>query len=229
MSTTRDVYSSIRDDDTFRPGHRLKSDVVPGDVVIDQETIEGCINNFFTEYFEKPVSPADIGKIPINVFEASLIDACRKLYPRGVFKKSNTGEELPAGIYNWDRVNKILDIYILICNKYNKVPSIIGFSFLTGIDYSYLYDLCERLELRPEMSEIMKKINILRENCISNRLIDGKSNPIGAISVLNHQFGWNMPGVRQVETKPRANMADIANTLGLPETIAPQGAEHEES
>jgi hypothetical protein len=63
---------------------------------------------------------------------------------------------------------------------------------------------------------------------ISNRLIDGKSNPIGAISVLNHQFGWNMPGVKSVETKPRANMADIANTLGLPETIAPQGAEHDD-
>jgi hypothetical protein len=78
------------------------------------------------------------------------------------------------------------------------------------------------------MQEVVKRINLLRENGISNRLIDGKSNPIGAISVLNHQFGWNMPGVRQVETKPRANMADIANTLGLPETIAPQGAERED-
>lgn len=227
MATIKDVYSSVRDADTLRPGYRRKDDVVPP-LVIDQEQIEECINNFFTDYFEKPVSPADIGKIPINVFEASLIDACRKLFPRGSFKKSKTGEELPAGIYRWDAVEKILDIYLFICNKYNKVPSVIGFSFLSGIDYSYLYDLCERLELRPEMAEVVKRINLLRENSISNRLIDGKSNPIGAISVLNHQFGWNMPGVRQVETKPRANMADIANTLGLPETIAPQGAEHED-
>lgn len=228
MATIKDVYTSVRDADTFRQGQRRKDDVVPR-LVIDQEKIEECINNFFTDYFQRPVRPEEISKIPINVFEASLIDACRKLFPRGSFKKSDTGEELPGGVYNWNNVNTILDIYLYLCSKYNKVPSVIGFSLFTGIDYSYLYDLCERFELRPEMQEVVKRINLLRENGISNRLIDGKSNPIGAISVLNHQFGWNMPGVRQVETKPRANMADIANTLGLPETIAPQGAEREES
>ena len=141
MATIKDVYTSVRDADTFRQGQRRKDDIVPP-LVIDQEEIEECINNFFTDYFQRPVRPEEISKIPINVFEASLIDACRKLFPRGSFKKSDTGEELPGGVYNWNNVNTILDIYLYLCSKYNKVPSVIGFFFFFFLVFCFFFFFC---------------------------------------------------------------------------------------
>ena len=33
----------------------------------------------------------------------------------------------------------------------------------------------------------------MREESLSNKLIDGKQNPVGTIAVLNRQFGWASP------------------------------------
>ena len=34
-----------------------------------------------------------------------------------------------------------------------------------------------------------------REESLSNKLVDGKQNPVGTIAVLNRQFGWASPYV----------------------------------
>lgn len=33
----------------------------------------------------------------------------------------------------------------------------------------------------------------MREESLSNKLVDGKQNPVGTIAVLNRQFGWASP------------------------------------
>ena len=35
----------------------------------------------------------------------------------------------------------------------------------------------------------------MREESLSNKLVDGKQNPVGTIAVLNRQFGWASPYV----------------------------------
>ena len=42
---------------------------------------------------------------------------------------------------------------------------------------------------------IYKKICQMREESLSNKLVDGKQNPVGTIAVLNRQFGWASPYV----------------------------------
>ena len=41
--------------------------------------------------------------------------------------------------------------------------------------------------------EIYKKLNQEREESLSNKLADGKQNPVGVIAILNRQYGWASP------------------------------------
>ena len=98
--------------------------------------------------------------------------------------------------YNYDMVLKILDIYIFdMCMRYDKEVSIIGFSTLTGIDESIIYDWGngESGKLSTLSSKIYKKLNQYREESLSNKLVTGNKNPVGVIAVLNRQYGWASP------------------------------------
>ena len=98
--------------------------------------------------------------------------------------------------YNYDTVLKILDIYIFdMCMRYDKEVSIIGFSTLTGIDESIIYDWGngESGKLSTLSSKIYKKLNQFREESLSNKLVTGNKNPVGVIAVLNRQYGWASP------------------------------------
>ena len=98
--------------------------------------------------------------------------------------------------YNYDTVLKILDIYIFdMCMRYDKEVSIIGFSTLTGIDESIIYDWGngESGKLSTLSSKIYKKLNEFREESLSNKLVTGNKNPVGVIAVLNRQYGWASP------------------------------------
>ena len=100
--------------------------------------------------------------------------------------------------YNYDTVLKILDIYIFdMCMRYDKEVSIIGFSTLTGIDESIIYDWGngESGRLSALSSKIYKKLSQFREESLSNKLVTGNKNPVGILGVLNRHYQWNMPGV----------------------------------
>ena len=45
----------------------------------------------------------------------------------------------------------------------------------------------------PESFEIYKKLNQEREESLSNKLADGKQNPVGVIAMLNRHYGWSSP------------------------------------
>ena len=97
--------------------------------------------------------------------------------------------------YNYNTVNSICDIYIDLCFINDKEVSIIGFSTLTGIDESIIYDWGngESGKLSTLSSKIYKKLNQFREESLSNKLVTGNKNPVGVIAVLNRQYGWASP------------------------------------
>ena len=53
----------------------------------------------------------------------------------------------------------------------------------------------------------------MREESLSNKLVDGKQNPVGTIAVLNRQFGWASPYVsdsnRQKSGLPAAELPKL--------------------
>lgn len=77
---------------------------------------------------------------------------------------------------------------------YNKEISIIGFSNLTGIDDETINTWgLNNNKLSSLPFGIYKKLIHYREESLSNKLADGKQNPVGVIAMLNRHYGWASP------------------------------------
>ena len=48
--------------------------------------------------------------------------------------------------------------------------------------------------------EIYKKLQQEREESLSNKLADGRQNPVGVLAILNRHYQWNLPGVSKETT-----------------------------
>ena len=167
------------------------------------EVFENDIQMYLTMFCEEN-GIEDMTKEP-----QSRWNSCLRYIYKYVFKSNNNLLRQKDNIYNinnpipsnynsydYDMVLKILDIYIFdMCMRYDKEVSIIGFSTLTGIDESIIYDWGngESGKLSTLSSKIYKKLNQYREESLSNKLVTGNKNPVGVIAVLNRQYGWASP------------------------------------
>ena len=110
---------------------------------------------------------------------------------------TNTGCMVQSNFnaYDYDKVMAVCDYYIYdMCLKYNKEVSNIGFEALTGINDSILNSwLNGNIKLSPVSKEIAQKLHRFREESLSNKLADGKQNPVGVIAILNRRYGWASP------------------------------------
>ena len=99
--------------------------------------------------------------------------------------------------YDYELINNILDYYIYLCNSYNKEISIMGFSKLTNIPYGTIEEWGNNYNNSNRLStlsiDIYKKLQVERQESLSNKLADGKQNPVGVIAILNKHFGWASP------------------------------------
>ena len=69
-----------------------------------------------------------------------------------------------------------------------------GYSKLTGISNEIISMWGnDNNKLSSKSFEIYKKLNQEREESLSNKLADGKQNPVGVIAILNRQYGWASP------------------------------------
>lgn len=127
--------------------------------------------------------------------------------------------------YNYDLLMLIADYYIYdMCLKYNKEVSVIGFSALTGIDNEMIYTWgAGRNTTSPMSANVYKKLTAMREESLSNKLADGKQNPVGVIAILNRQFGWASPYTSDSNRQKQALDASQLPQLG--ESTAGSGPE----
>ena len=51
----------------------------------------------------------------------------------------------------------------------------------------------DRVKLISTTTVIYKKLHKMREESLSNKLADGKQNPVGVIAMLNRHYGWASP------------------------------------
>lgn len=168
----------------------------------DIEVFENDIQLYLTMFCEEQ----DI--VDMKKESQSVWNSCLRYIYRNVFKNKNLlkqsnniyniNNSIPSNYnsYDYDMVLKVLDIYIFdMCMRYDKEVSIIGFSTLTGIDESIIYDWGngESGKLSTSSSKIYKKLSQFREESLSNKLVTGNKNPVGVIAVLNRQYGWASP------------------------------------
>ena len=143
----------------------------------------------------------DMAKEPQSRWNSCLHYIYKHVFANGCLKQSNNiyniNNNIPSNYnsYDYDMVLKVLDIYIFdMCMRYDKEVSVIGFSTLTGIDESVIYDWGNgSTKLSTTSAKIHKKLSQFREESLSNKLVTGNKNPVGVIAVLNRQYGWASP------------------------------------
>ena len=176
------------------------------------ELFENDIDLYLQEFAERD-EIEDYKKVGQSVWNAAL----RYIYsyvfkPNPDILKSHTNISVDDNIipsnynaYNYDLVNEVCDYYIYnMCMRYNKEVSILGFTTLTGIDESVIYDWGNNsTKLSTSSAKIYKKLSQMREESLSNKLVDGKQNPVGVIACLNRQFGWASPYVSDSNRQKR--------------------------
>ena len=182
------------------------------DISVFQNDIEYYISMFCEEENIK-----DIRKISQSVFNALMMYINAKyIKPSGILKKNDNYNS-----YDVSKVESLCDYYIFLCNKYDKECSIVGFSYFTGIERSVFYDWMNDYSNKYKYNDassprsyIAKKLHVAREDSLSDKLLTGK-NPVGVLGILNHFYGWNMPGVKESATKSAGTLADLQKKAGL--------------
>lgn len=169
-----------------------------------ETTIEVFENDieFYLHQFQDEQNIEDLRTVPQSVWNGAL----RYIY-RNVFKgnkqalkehnniySDNTITPTNCNSYNYNIVNEVLDYYIYLCQIYNKEISIMGFSNLTGIDTEVINNWGNEVNISSASSSVIyKKLSQMREESLSNKLADGKQNPVGVIAMLNRHYGWASP------------------------------------
>ena len=168
------------------------------------EVFENDID-MYLNLFKEEQEIEDLRAVPQSVWNGAL----RYIYNHVFKNKSNllkshniyniNNNNIPSNcnMYNYDLLLEIVDYYIYdMCMVNNKEVSILGFETLTGISQENIYNWGnDNNKLSSTGFKIYKKLTQMREESLSNKLVDGKQNPVGTIAVLNRQFGWASPYV----------------------------------
>lgn len=169
------------------------------------EVFENDIDLYLHQFCEEQ-SIEDLRAVPQSVWNGALMYVNRHVFkPNPQALKSNnkyntdiynnnTNIATNYNMYDYELVNKVLDYYIYLCQVNNKEISVIGFENLTGITQETIYTWGHNEnKLSSSCSDIHKKLVKMREESLSNKLADGKQNPVGVIAMLNRHYGWASP------------------------------------
>lgn len=172
------------------------------EVVIKSEQIE-IYNNDFEEAIAAACEEFGIedlkheGQRP---WKAVLQYVGKRVFPDTTVLKSNKrvlyqGNSIPTNnnSYDYELIDALCDYYIMLSNKYNKLISIIAFSYMLNIPTNTI-DVWKDTEPSTLTFKIWKKLSLNREDCLKDKNFDS-NNVVGAISIGNQEYNWNMPGV----------------------------------
>lgn len=195
------------------------------DYKADQEVYDTAIDMYLQLFCDSQKPPIkDLTKASQSVWNAALMYVHRHVFKNREYFRNT--ENLPANsaapsstyyIYNYDLVNDVCDYYIYLCMKHEKEISILGFSNLTGIPDSTIYDwgYNPQRQLSRVGSDICKKLQKYNEESLENKLASGKGNQIGVIAILNRRHGWASPYVADSNRqRSQALTADQLPQLG---------------
>ena len=158
-------------------------------------TIEVFENDIdlYLHMFQEEQHIEDLRKVPQSVWNGALRYIYNHVFKNNsdILKQNNNttveGNVIPStfNAYNYDLLLEIADYYIYnMCMVNNKEVSILGFITLTGIDESTVYDWGNNVnKLSSTSAKIYKKLSTMREESLSNKLADGKQNPVGVIAI----------------------------------------------
>jgi hypothetical protein len=186
------------------------------------EVFENDIDKYL-HLFQDEQEIEDLRTVPQSVWNACLMFIQRHVFKdRSVLKQGNNIYNSDSimdsnyNMYNYDVLYSILEYYIYLCNVYNKEVSSMGYSKLIGISNEIISMWGnDNNKLSSKSFEIYKKLSQEREESLSNKLVDGKQNPVGVIACLNRQFGWASPYVSDSNRQKQSLTARELPKLGV--------------
>lgn len=163
----------------------------------------------------------DMKKESQAVWNSALYFIYKNVFKGGVLKSTVNynlnSNKIPSNCnsYDYDKCMDVLNIYIYdLCMRYDKEVSVIGYTTLTGIPDSIIYNWRDGNKLSSAASDICKKLAKYREESLSDKLVTGNKNPVGVIAVLNRQFGWASPYTADSNRQKQALTVDQLPQLG---------------
>lgn len=172
----------------------------PKDKSYWESQISESIKEFYFIHFECETTE-QISKCSQNSFVA----AC-EYTRRQCINKTDLMEYVPHTIqrtgttqyneqYSAETVEILANIYITLCFLYDKTPSVLGFSMLSGIPRQLLEDWVKEAKgvssaNRQDKQKSIKNIKEARALSLMNIAVTGGRNVVGAVACLNNET-WN--------------------------------------
>lgn len=186
-------------------------------MTVDQQDVEIYDNEIMAQLniFCEENGIEDMKKESQAVWNSALYFIYKNVFKGGVLKSAVNynlnSNKIPSNCnsYDYDKCMDVLNIYIYdLCMRYDKEVSVIGYTTLTGIPDSIIYNWRDGNKLSSVASDIYKKLAKYREESLSDKLVTGNKNPVGVIAVLNRQFGWASPYTADSNRQKQVQTAD---------------------
>lgn len=111
-----------------------------------------------------------------------------------------------------DILYTISDFYISICLLYNKITSVLGFSYLCCISNENIL-LFQGEDVTSKKYKLYKNLTNTRENNIKDKCLDS-NNIVGAIAVANNEYKWsNTEGAKSTTINILTNGQELPGLL----------------
>jgi hypothetical protein len=122
--------------------------------------------------------------------------------------------------YDIDKLGVLYMVYERLCALYDKAITMYAFSFFCGVDYLTLYTFAKEgsyygRKATPETMALIKRLQSGHEATLRDKLTSGKSNPVGVIALLNHDYGYATQTVRHEIGVAKQDLQAIASAVGV--------------
>lgn len=175
------------------------------------------VDKYITMYCEE-YNIDDLCKVSQNRFTGLLGYLYKNVFCHYNFFLANN----PSNI-DYKKLYPVLDIYISICDLYDKMVSSYGFSRMIGIGENTLYQFSYMDRATADGMRIYKRLNAERERTLSERLASGKVNPVGVLGCLNHWHGWS--GVGNMTENREKQVATLETVRGMVPELSDNSSE----
>ena len=196
----------------------------------DIDIFESDIELYTNLWCEKQnINISDIVGISQNRFNALLYFLYQNVFKNADLKSKdiyNTGlfDNCNYNAYNIPLIESLVDVYINLCDNFDKIVNVEGFCRLVGVDRETVYDWSrvEGKKASGRTSDIAKKLIAERERTLSDRLASGNKNPVGVLGCLNHWHNWAGVGNMEERKPQTVRLSDVQKTASLLSDNSPQ-------
>ena len=169
---------------------------IPKDKYININTIEQQINDCVDMFLNELQIDNDYVSI-ISIKHSTFTYMMSYIYEH-LFKPSETlcnNQKSYVDYTNIELLQKLADIFINLCQRFNKAQGLMSFSYLLGCSYSTLSDWMNRTdELNLKRSAVLKSIQEGHKQQQINLLNDS---PVGALAVANNDIETGLEWSKQ--------------------------------